>query len=367
MLQAATVALQEARLVVDTAAARGVAPRRLLAGAGLGPAALADPDARLSQAGFDRLLERAVHLSGDINFGLHAAERAGDGHRLPNPLHSALNACATVGDQFRMVARYARLLHADAEMTLTAEGSVARMTLALPGSGAVARRHLAERWLGALVLLARRKADAEFAPQEVWFAHPATRDISAHERIFRAPVRFAQAVDALVVGREALDVRVRDGDPGLLRVLDAYLATILPDVQPPDLTYVVRRRVREASPREIPAIGTVAAALAMSPRTLQRRLARERTSYQHLVSEVREDLARQYLTESRLSISEIAFVLGFSDVSAFHRAFKRWTDQTPRAYRQRAGTALDAGSGGRSGAFGQDSGAQGQDAASHPA
>jgi AraC-like DNA-binding protein len=99
----------------------------------------------------------------------------------------------------------------------------------------------------------------------------------------------------------------------------------------------------------------------MSPRTLQRRLAGERTSYQALVREVREDLARAYLAESRLAISEIAFVLSFSDVSTFHRAFRRWTRQTPLAYRRRAGTARGAARNGRGGAHGQDSGVLGQD------
>jgi AraC-like DNA-binding protein len=90
----------------------------------------------------------------------------------------------------------------------------------------------------------------------------------------------------------------------------------------------------------------------MSPRTLQRRLADEQTSYQALVREVREDLASGYLTESRLSISEIAYLLGFSDVSTFHRAFRRWTHETPRAYRRRTRTRGVTDRDGRRGAHG---------------
>jgi AraC-like DNA-binding protein len=336
MLQAATVAVEEARLIVDTAAAHGVAPATLLARAGLGSAALEDADARLSRADFDRLLEHAVRLSEDRDFGLHAAERTDGGHRLPDALHYALTACPTVGHLFHTVSRYARLLHADAEMTFVADDGVAHVELEAPGSGAVARRHIAERWLGALVLLVRRHADARFAPREVWFARPALSDTSAHERIFRAPLRFEQAVDALVIGRDTLDVPVRNGDADLQRVLEAYLATILPEVELGDLSQLVRRRLRPAPAGRVPTLSSLAAGLAMSPRTLQRRLAEERTSYQALVREVREDLAREYLTESLLSISEIAFLLGFSDVSTFHRAFRRWTRQTPLAYRRRA-------------------------------
>lgn len=361
----ATVAIQEARLIVDTAAAHGAAPEVLLTRAGLEPAHLEDDDARLSHTGFDRLVEQAVRLSGDSNLGLHAAERSDDGHRLPDALHYALNACVTVGDRFSMVARYARLLHANAEVTFTGDDGVVRLTHDLPGSRAVARRHLSERWLGAQALLVH--AETGLAPREVWFAHPATQDTSVHERIFRAPLRFEQAVDALIFDRDVLDVRLGHGDPALLRVLDAYLATILPEVQPADASHLVRRRIRDATKGHPPVIGTVAAALAMSPRTLQRRLAREGTTYRALVSEVREDLAREYLTESRLSISEIAFLLGFSDVSTFHRAFKRRTHQTPRAYRRGDGAAPDGSSSGRSGAIGQRSGAHGQDPSPPPA
>jgi AraC-like DNA-binding protein len=359
MHEAATVAMQEARLVVDTAAERGVPPGTLLAHTGLATDDLDDPDARLPRAAFDGLVERAVRLSGDMHFGLHAAERADGDHALPDALRYALGACATVGDQFSMFARYARLLHTDAETTLTANGSVARVTHDLPAASAVTRRHLVERWLGALVMLARRHADG-FVPREVWFAHPATPDTSEHERIFQAPVRFERAVGTIFLDRSALDVRVRDGDPALQRILDAHLATILPDVLAPDVSHVVRRRIREASHGPLPAMGSVAAALAMSPRTLQRRLARERTTYRNLLAEVREDLARQHLAESRLSIAEIAFLLGFADVTSFHRAFKRWTHLTPRAYREGDGIVPSDDVGTEFGAFGQDVGAAGQ-------
>jgi AraC-like DNA-binding protein len=361
MLQAATVAIEEARLIVDTAAERGVAPATLLAHAGFGPATLEDSGARVSRAAFDRLLAEAVRLSGDRDFGLHAAERGDGVRRLPDALHYALTSGPTVGALFGTVSRYARLVHTDVEVTFVPDGGVVHVELDIPGSGAVARRHLAERWLGALVLLVRRHADAGFAPREVWFARPAMADTSAHERLFRAPLRFERTVDALVLGGDTLDVPVRGGDAGLQRVLEAYLATILPAVEPADLSQLVRRRLRAAAPGRLPTLESVARALAMSPRTLQRRLTGDGTTYQALVHEVREDLARGYLAESRLSISEIAFVLGFSDVSTFHRAFRRWTRQTPRAYRRHAATARASGRSGGGGADGKDSGAFGQD------
>jgi len=128
----------------------------------------------------------------------------------------------------------------------------------------------------------------------------------------------------------------------------------------PDVSHVVRRRIREASHGPLPEMASVAAALAMSPRTLQRRLAGQRTTYRRLLSEVREDLACQHLAESRLSIAEIAFLLGFADVTSFHRAFKRWTGQTPRTYRERRELVPGGDLATRFGALGQDVGVAGQ-------
>jgi AraC-like DNA-binding protein len=348
----ATVAVQEARLIAGAAALKGVTPDWLFRQARVNTADLCETNARLSRAAFDRLVEEAVHLSGDLDLGLHAAEHTEDGRRLPDPLRYALRSCATVGDQYRLLARYARLLHADANVTFSSAGAVARLTHELPTGRAVTRRQMGERLLASLVLLTRRHAGAGFAPREVWLAHPAPRDLSTHERIFQAPLRFEQPCDAIIVSRDVLDVRPRQGDAGLQRVLEAHLATLVPEAEPIDLADLVRRRLRGTSGGvRLPDVATVAGAAAMSPRTLQRRLADEGTTYHDLVTEVREDLARQHLRESRLSISEVAYVLGFSGASAFHRAFKRWTDETPRAYRLRA----------RHGAPGERSGAQGQD------
>lgn len=351
-----TVAVQEVQVVVETAAARGVERRELHSRAGIGPGEMAHGDERVPQSFYHRLVEHAVDASGDRHLGLHAAERSVRGHRLPDPLHYALLACPTVGDQLQTASRYARLVHAGAVATYTGDGATTWVTYDLPGCGALARRHIIERWLGGLVLLAGRLAGTAVRPREVWFRHPATPDVSVHRRVFGAALRFEQDVDAILMGPEALDIRVRTGDPRLLRVLDAHLSTLLPEVEPAALSELVRRAVRDTPPGRRPAIGAVADALAMSPRSLQRLLGREGTTYHRLVADVQEDLARQLLVESRLSPAEIAFTLGFSDASTFHRAFKRWTAQTPLGFRRAA-----ARSGAPVGARGQSSGARGQD------
>jgi len=85
-----------------------------------------------------------------------------------------------------------------------------------------------------------------------------------------------------------------------------------------------------------PTLQQIAPRLHMSPRTLHRRLDDEGTSFRHVLTEVRRELAARHLTERRLGVSEIAFLLGFSEPSAFHRAFKRWTGHAPLAFRESA-------------------------------
>ena len=340
-MQAGAVAIQEVRLILATAARDGLASGPLLAAAGLARSRLADPDARVTQASFDRLIEEALRLSRNPNLGLHAGELTRAVVRVPDPLHYALNTCTTLGEQFRLVSRYAGIMNSNAEVGLEVDGRAARVTHVLRGGTSLSRRHLAERALAALTLLGRRHAGESFAPREVWFAHQIPKDTSEHERIFRAPLRFGAPVDALRFDSALLDVRVRDADPALRRVLEDYLERVLPETDP-NLLEAVRTCIREGVNGRLPAIEAVANALAMSPRTLQRKLAAQGTSFQELATDVRKDLARQHLIDSRLSISEIAFLLGFSDVSTFHRAFKRWTEQTPSAFR-RARVPLQAG------------------------
>jgi AraC-like DNA-binding protein len=88
----------------------------------------------------------------------------------------------------------------------------------------------------------------------------------------------------------------------------------------------------------VPPIGVVARQLAIAPRTLQRRLAAQGMSYQQLVDVVRREAAERLLTDASMSIGEIGYLLGFSEPSAFHRAFRRWHSLTPHDYRSRQRT-----------------------------
>ena len=136
--------------------------------------------------------------------------------------------------------------------------------------------------------------------------------------------------------RRGWSSRRRASDPALAACFDRHIQKLLG--REPAAPERVARRVRafllEEVQRGAPTLQTAAAHLRTSPRTLKRRLQEEGTTFQDLLDSVRCDLAKRYLEEPRLALGEVSFLLGFSEPSAFHRAFKRWTGKTPLAYRQ---------------------------------
>jgi AraC-like DNA-binding protein len=125
-----------------------------------------------------------------------------------------------------------------------------------------------------------------------------------------------------------------------LGILDAYARDVIAKLPADDdLVSSVERAVASAMSRGVPDIDAIATQLGVGSRTLQRRLAEAETGFQELVDTVRRSYAERYLADNRLAITEVAFLVGFSEPSNFHRAFRRWTGTTPAAYRARlAGT-----------------------------
>lgn len=315
------------------AARAGVPPLALLHAAGLDPATAAETGVPRSQK--QRLWDAAVELTGDQDFGLHLAEWVSlcpEEHM--DVLAYAVRSCATLGEHYRRMGRYVRLLHEGTFLALEEGESEARLVHGLR-DGTDAPRQPVECMLALAVLQGRRTAGDDLAPRAVCFAHAGPARPIEQERLFRAPVRYGCPRNELVLDRGALDRPQLHAEPRLLAVLDRRIEEMLNGI-PEEHTFSVR--VKRAMADHLmdgdPPVGLVAGKLHMSPRSLQRRLQDEGTSFARLLSDLRCDLAKLYLRERRSTLSEVAFLLGFAEVSAFHRAFKRWTGQTPAEYRR---------------------------------
>ena len=157
-----------------------------------------------------------------------------------------------------------------------------------------------------------------------------------HTRLFRAPVLFGCPANAFVTEKEFLESKVPAADPRLYGILKNYLEQTLDELpREEEFLSAVRHTVAEAMRNGYPKLARVAKQMAMSPRSLQRKLSEYRVDFKKLVEDTRRRIALKHLKDRTDSLTEIAFMLGYSDLSAFTRAFKRWTGTAPLEYRRR--------------------------------
>lgn len=172
-------------------------------------------------------------------------------------------------------------------------------------------------------------------PRRVCFAHAAPHDPREHEAFFDTEVRFDAGYDGLEFDRDTLALPLPGADADLSQFLVEHLRAIAGD---PPAAVTLEGRVQQAICSRFGNQPLTMAALAhdlgMSNRTLRRRLLEHRTSYHEILHRVRRELADELLGDPDHKLADIAFLLGFSDASAFHRAYVRWTGNTPASRRR---------------------------------
>ncbi len=308
-------------------------PMPIVAAAGIDPATLNDPDVRVPMNLAIALMTHAVERTGDTNLGLHLAEHMELGS--VDVHFYAMASSPTLGAAYERLCRYQRLIHDTSRIELEVNRTQATLRHRMP-DGLGAPRQSAEFLLAAWVRAGRMVTGVDWAPLEVRFAHPVPPDPREHARFFRSDVRFSAGENALVLEAGLLDTPCTRADEALIAVLDRHASDRL---EKAPQTSSVADRIRSALAEDLkggePAAVQLAGRLKMSVRTLNRLLASEATSYRELLDSLRRELALRHLGADQLSIAEIGFLLGFSELSSFHRAFRRWTGETPSDFRRR--------------------------------
>jgi AraC-like DNA-binding protein len=243
-----------------------------------------------------------------------------------------------LGEAIQQWIRYLNLLDDAVVVGLVEEGDRASLRVLVESEAPAPASH--ELCFALLVMRARELSSVPFRPLAVHFTHRATGDAHAFEEWFEVPVRFGAPHTELVMPRTALRASLVTADPQLLAILSRHADELTAkDRTRPLFTAQVQRVLRAALREGDADVDCVARHLGLTPRSLQRRLKEEGASFKLVREEVRRELAVRYLDDD-LAITEIAFLLGFSEPSAFFRAFKRWTGTTPLEIRaQRRGEA----------------------------
>lgn len=245
-------------------------------------------------------------------------------------------ASAALREAFERIIRYRRVIGEFVQLRLEDRGERSRFSIDVSAGGGAVPSQAIDAIAAVTVRQARLLAGAELRPVAVSLMRPVPFDPSPYERALRAPVAFAQAQNFLEYLRTDLDRRLPAANAELARQNKEVIVRYLARYEPGGVLVRTRQAMLESLPSGAPTKQQIARRLGMSPRSLQRMLAAEGASFKGLLAEARLSVAQSYLDEGRLAITEIAFVLGFADTSAFSRAFKRWTGTPPSDYARRA-------------------------------
>lgn len=331
MPHTATMLTSWARAIRDALAAAGVDAVPLFRAAGLDPAALSDREARYPVAATDKLWALAVQATGDPAFGLAVARHTD--HKTFHALGYSIDASATLGEAFERLRRYLALVTEGFTLRTTREAGRFTCRIELP-AGIAARPHEAvDAFALVIVRVCRTLLGRDHAPLALRLARPAPADPAPFERAFRTRIRFGAAENALDLDAATLDLPIEGAHPELARASEALAARYLERREEGDIVTRVREALALQLPAGEPSQSRIAAALNLSPRSLQRHLAAAGARYSTLLDETRHALALQHLADDRHSLGEIAFLLGFADASSFSHAFRRWTGVPPSQYR----------------------------------
>jgi AraC-like DNA-binding protein len=321
--------------LLDAITAAGGNPDQILRGLGLERSVLTNPEGFISTSTLARLLEEAARVTADDCFGLHFGERYNPKNIGPL-IYVALNS-PTIRAGIENVERYLKVHNEAAKWFFTVEGERAYIRYEVADLGIEAPRQYNEASMAIALNTFRIMAGSHWKAQEVQFAHKAPAQTSEHLRVFGAPVLFDCATNAFVIEREFLERQIPAADPRLYRILKQYLERVLNEMPPEDdLLASVRRAIGELMRDGDPKLTRVAKKIAMSPRTLQRRLKEYGVDFKKLMDDTRRRFALNYLRARKNTLTEVAYLLGYSELSAFNRAFKRWTGSTPLDYRRTA-------------------------------
>ncbi len=318
--------------VAEALEERGINSGKIFAEAGIDIETARDPSTRYPADRMTNVYRISEEITGDPSFGLSIAEYV---HPTSlNALGYSLFASQDLESFCRRIVRYFGLVSTNAVTEVEKDAQEFRLSM-LPAIGLTCYAPQ-DAWLATLLRFSRYIYRPTFNPLRVYLRRPEPRqNLDKFTSWFRAPIEFDSSRNTLVFSMRDMTVRLPAANAELARQNDQVVMSLLRQIDRSDIIAQVRASFIGLLPSGECSKQNVAAQLNMSERTLQNRLLARDTSYSDLLSETRRELAEQYMNQSLHSISEVAFLLGFSEISSFSRAFRVWTGESPSKYRAR--------------------------------
>jgi AraC-like DNA-binding protein len=315
--------------------ARGRAAEAVLAQVGLVPGDIAGPEARIDFARHAALIEAAAAALQDPCFGLHfgagldpldagaIAYLAANSPDLQAALENFLTYLATATEGFRG--------------RLEPAGGQTRLVIAARDPGLKLNGQCNEFALASAMNICRFVTGRRLTPRRVEMQHPRSSGLASFEQYFGVPVRFAADSYAITLDSGQLALPCSSADARLFRIVKAHCDELLAQSrQATDLREEVEHLVGSLLPTGTATTAHVAATLGVSERSLSRRLSEKGVTFREILQQQRRRMALRYLEDPAIRPTQVAYLLGYSEPSAFSHAFRRWTGESPASYQARS-------------------------------
>lgn len=303
--------------------------------AGLDASFFTDPELEVSAASFVKLLELAGRTLGDsigLRWGVQV--RSSD----MGVLGQALRSMDLLGDALNGLSRYMVVRSQAERVEVVDSDRLVSISYQIADPSITQKRQDAEFTLAAMLSCIRDLTDSHVMPVRADFEHAAPKDLSCHREIFNCTLRFGQDCNRLYFDRSILSLSIYTSNRRLLHAIQPFLEEQRKlRSQSAGLLIDVSRAIAIELGRGRACVVQVAEAMNLSVRTLQRRLSELDLEFGAVVEDVRRALAIEYVGNSSYRLTDVALMLGYTEASSFSRAFRRWTNLTPREYRKTSG------------------------------
>lgn len=339
-----TVSITLIRILLKYIEKAGFDPVEICGNLGIDISLLMADAERVSDKLFRSIWDEALQLTHDQNFGLHFGKEIAYNYPGGHVLFTAMVNCPTVSDALERFIRYNTLMVQNViQPKMEMHHDHVHISWDILNRKVKIERHISEALLSSYMYMFRHVTDDNLNLVEVRFKHPKPIDTREHQQIFNAPLLFEKPANELVIEKGVLKIPILLANPQLLETLDDFAQKLLDKLTISNTwsDRVIKLLSNLLIRGEETGIEIIANELATSVRNLQIKLKEEGSTYRELIDKVRKEIALSYLREKKesgVTICDIAFLLGFSEQSAFNHAFKRWTGSTPRKYSRKMAT-----------------------------
>ena len=303
--------------------------------ANLDAAILGNERARISARQFELMWQQIFAYGKDPHPGLSFGREMVRHYPGGSVLFTMMMNSATIGDALDAFVRYHRIMADAIQPQIQRDGDCIRLSWKASKRGFPEHPVVSEALICTFHFILCHLSHDRIDPIEVCFTHAGPEDMDAYRRLFNAPIIFGADKNELIVDAEAMNIKILMASKELYKILENHAARISDSIGKVDewSNKVIRVISSMVMKGFKPTIDSVSKALALSRRSLQANLKGEKTTFRKCLEKVRKQTALDQLVRPDVSICDVAFLLGYSEQSAFNHAFKRWTGKSPQEYR----------------------------------